>query len=66
MTNSLQAQTKSDKQFQIMSDLNLMTSSLETHTKTLSKLKFGDKNFVLRKSLSHKKHAKVFKHGLFY
>jgi hypothetical protein len=38
MTNSLQGQTKGDKQFQIRSDLNLVTISLQTHTKTPSKL----------------------------
>jgi hypothetical protein len=42
MTNSLQAHTKIDQQFKIRSDLNLMTISLQTHTKTPSKLKFSD------------------------
>ncbi len=42
MINSLQAHTKSDQQFQISSDLNLKTISLQSHTKIPSKLKFGD------------------------
>jgi hypothetical protein len=42
MTNSLQVRTKSEQQFQIRSDLNLETISLQTHNKTPSKLKFGD------------------------
>jgi hypothetical protein len=46
MTNSLQAHTKSDKQFQIRSDLNLMTISLQTDSKTPSKLKLGDQKFA--------------------
>jgi hypothetical protein len=44
MTNSLQAHTKGDQQFKITSDLDLITISLQTHTKTHSKLKFGTKN----------------------
>jgi hypothetical protein len=42
MTNSLQAHTKSDYQFEIGIDLNLKTISLETQTQTSSKLKFCD------------------------
>jgi hypothetical protein len=47
MTNSLQAHTKIDQQFQIKSDLNLMAISLQTHYKTPSKLKFCDLKFAL-------------------
>jgi hypothetical protein len=47
MTNSLQAHTKSDQQFQIRIDLGLMTISIQTHTKTPSKLKLCDKKFAL-------------------
>jgi hypothetical protein len=41
-TNSLQAHTKSNQQFQISSVLDLMSISLQTYTKIPSKLKFGE------------------------
>jgi hypothetical protein len=44
MANYLQVYTKSDQQFQIRSDLNFMTISLQTHTKTPYELKFVTKN----------------------
>jgi hypothetical protein len=47
MSKSLQAHTKRDKQFQIRSDLSLMKISIQTQTKTLIKLKFGDLKFAL-------------------
>jgi hypothetical protein len=37
MTNSLQTHSKSDKKFQILCDLNLMTILSQTHIKTSSK-----------------------------
>ncbi len=43
MITSLQTHTKSDLKFQIQSDLNLTTVSLQTNAKAPSKFKFGDK-----------------------
>jgi hypothetical protein len=47
MSKSLQAHTESDKQFQIVSDLSLMTLSHQDHYKTHSKLKLFDLKFAL-------------------
>jgi hypothetical protein len=40
--NSLKAHTKSDQQFQIKSDLNLVTIAHQAYAKTPSKLKLCD------------------------
>jgi hypothetical protein len=59
MTNSLQAHTKSDQQFQIRSELNFMPISLQTHTKAPSKLRFSDLKFALSTTIDSAKSPRM-------